>query len=71
MAKTRFTRNNRFRQITEFTMRFALKHQNLHLGDESVLSVSHPDSPFFGQHWTLEKIVETRAIGEDLAVFRS
>lgn len=44
-----------------FRMRIGLVQRNLHLIDELVMSVSHPDSPTYGQHWSAEKVLETFA----------
>ncbi|KAF9046283.1 subtilisin-like protein [Panaeolus papilionaceus] len=42
-------------------MRFGLSQQNLHKVEEMLMSVSHPESPNFGQHFTPEEIIETFA----------
>jgi tripeptidyl-peptidase-1 len=48
-----------------FNIRIAVKHQNLHLAEKHVLSVSHPDSASFGQHWTNEQIAEEFAPSDE------
>lgn len=45
-------------------MRIGLVQRNLHLLEELVMSVSHPDSPTYGQHWLPEKVVHTFAPAE-------
>lgn len=40
-------------------MRFGLSQQNLHLVEEMLASVSHPESPKYGQHYSAAEIVET------------
>ncbi|KJA23288.1 hypothetical protein HYPSUDRAFT_201573 [Hypholoma sublateritium FD-334 SS-4] len=40
-------------------MRFGLSQQNLHLVEEMLASVSHPESPKYGQHYSAEEIIET------------
>lgn len=42
-------------------MRIGLRQQNLHRAEEFLLSVSHPDSPDFGKHWTAKQVAETFA----------
>lgn len=42
-------------------MRFGLSQQNLHKVEEMLMSVSHPESPNFGQHFTPEEIIENFA----------
>ncbi|KAF8158454.1 subtilisin-like protein [Crassisporium funariophilum] len=46
-------------------MRFGLAQQNMHKLEEMLLSVSHPSSPTYGQHFTPSEIVETFAASKD------
>ncbi|KAI0266070.1 subtilisin-like protein [Gloeopeniophorella convolvens] len=39
-------------------LRIGMKQQNLHMLDELLMSVSHPDSPSYGQHWTPDRVVD-------------
>ncbi|KAK0105290.1 hypothetical protein ONS95_004326 [Cadophora gregata] len=39
-------------------MRIAITQQNLHRGEEFLMEVSDPASPFFAQHWSKEKIAD-------------
>ncbi|THH07970.1 hypothetical protein EW146_g9146 [Bondarzewia mesenterica] len=39
-------------------LRIGLKQQNIHRLDELLTSISHPDSPSYGQHWSPEEIVD-------------
>lgn len=40
-------------------MRFGLSQQNLHLVEEMLASVSHPESPKYGQHYSAAEVVQT------------
>lgn len=42
-------------------MRIALTQSNLHRTDEYLMSVSHPESATYGQHWSAKEIAETFA----------
>jgi len=42
-----------------------LTQQNMHQLEELLSSVSHPDSPTFGQHWSPERVVEHFAPSKD------
>lgn len=39
-------------------MRFGLVQQNLHLVEEMLMAVSHPESPSYGKHYTPAEIVD-------------
>jgi tripeptidyl-peptidase I len=43
------------------SMSIALKQQNLHLADELVNDVAHPDSPNYGKHWSAKQVIDTFA----------
>jgi tripeptidyl-peptidase I len=40
------------------SLRIGLAQQNLHELEEILMSVSHPDSPMYGKHWSRERVVE-------------
>ncbi|KAJ7595053.1 subtilisin-like protein [Mycena floridula] len=42
-------------------LRIGLKQQNMDTLEDFLMSVSHPDSAEYGQHWSPEKVVETFA----------
>ena len=42
-------------------MRFGLTQQNLHLVDEILMAISHPDSPTFGSHMSAAEVNEAFA----------
>ncbi|KAJ6555036.1 subtilisin-like protein [Mycena vulgaris] len=42
-------------------LRVGLRQRNLHQLEDLLLSVSHPDSPTYGQHWSPAQIVDTFA----------
>ena len=46
-------------------MRFGLVQQNLHRLDEMLMSVSHPKSPKYAQHFTPMEVVDTFAPSEE------
>lgn len=39
-------------------LRIGLKQQNMHLVEDMLMDVAHPDSPNFGQHWSPERVVD-------------
>ncbi|TVY55396.1 Aorsin, partial [Lachnellula suecica] len=39
-------------------MRIGLKQQNLHLGHDLLMDVSHPESKNYAKHWTAEEIID-------------
>ena len=46
-------------------MRFGLIQQNLHRLEEMLMSVSHPESPRYAQHFTPMEVIDTFAPSED------
>lgn len=46
-------------------LRIGLTQQNMHQLEELLMSVSHPDSPTFGQHWSPERVLEHFAPSKD------
>jgi tripeptidyl-peptidase-1 len=40
------------------TIRIGLAQQNLHQLEEELMSVSQPESPTYGQHWSPERVAE-------------
>ena len=46
-------------------LKIGLTQQNVHQLEEILMSVSHPDSPTFGQHWSPQRVVEHFAPSED------
>jgi tripeptidyl-peptidase-1 len=47
------------------SMRFGLVQQNLHRLEEMLMSVSHPESPKYAQHFTPMEVVNTFAPSEE------
>ncbi|KAI0254130.1 subtilisin-like protein [Lactifluus subvellereus] len=39
-------------------LRIGMKQQNVHMLEELLMEVAHPDSPSYGQHWTPNRVVE-------------
>lgn len=46
-------------------MRFGLVQQNLHKLEEMLMSVSHPESPKYAQHFTATEVIDTFAPSEE------
>jgi tripeptidyl-peptidase-1 len=46
-------------------LRIGLTQQNMHQLQELLMSVSHPESPTFDQHWSPERVIEHFAPSED------
>ena len=53
-----WTRSNRLSPDTVLPLRIGLAQQNLDKLESELLAVSHPESPDYGKHWTLEEVVE-------------
>ncbi|KAH8992820.1 subtilisin-like protein [Lactarius hatsudake] len=45
-------------------LRVGMKQQNLHMLEDLLMDVAHPDSPTYGQHWTPEKVADFFAPSE-------
>jgi len=45
-------------------LRIGMKQQNLHMLEDLLMDVAHPDSPAYGQHWTPEKVADFFAPSE-------
>ncbi|KAF8265790.1 subtilisin-like protein [Lactarius quietus] len=45
-------------------LRIGMKQQNIHMLEDLLMDVAHPDSPTYGQHWTPEKVIDFFAPGE-------
>ncbi|KAI9442325.1 subtilisin-like protein [Lactarius indigo] len=45
-------------------LRIGMKQQNLHMLEDLLMDVAHPDSPAYGQHWTPEKVANFFAPSE-------
>lgn len=56
-----WTRMRRLEEDVTLPLRIGLKQRNLDVLPDFLMSVSDPDSPSYGQHWTPEKVVETFA----------
>jgi tripeptidyl-peptidase I len=39
-------------------LRIGMKQQNVHMIEDLLMEVAHPDSSSYGRHWTLEQVVE-------------
>ena len=46
-------------------LRIGLTHQNTHTLEDALYSISHPDSPDYGRHWTTEQVVKHFAPSEE------
>jgi tripeptidyl-peptidase-1 len=56
-----WTRMRRLEGEVALPLRIGLKQRNLDVLPDHLMSVSDPSSPFYGQHWTPDKVVETFA----------
>ena len=45
-------------------LRIGMKQQNLHMLEDLLMDVAHPDSPAYGQHWTPDQIIDYFAPSE-------
>ncbi|KAH9176550.1 subtilisin-like protein [Lactarius sanguifluus] len=45
-------------------LRVGMKQQNLHMLEDLLMDIAHPDSPAYGQHWTPEKVADFFAPSE-------
>jgi tripeptidyl-peptidase-1 len=59
-----WTKAGRLDSNKTLPMRFGLVQQNLHRLEEMLMSVSHPDSPNYGQHFTPKEVIDTFAPSE-------
>ena len=62
---THWTKTGRLESNKVLPMRFGLIQQNLHRLEEMLMSVSHPESPNYGQHFTPMEVVDTFAPSEE------
>jgi tripeptidyl-peptidase-1 len=58
-AKTRRAEAHR-----NLTLRIGLAQQNLHELEETLMSVAHPESQTYGQHWSAEQVAQHFAPSE-------
>lgn len=49
-------------------MRFGLRQQNLHMLEDMLMSVSHPESPSYGKHMTAAEVTEAFAPSDETIV---
>src|SRR5258708_8617727 len=45
-------------------LRIGMKQQTLHMLEDLLMDVAHPDSPAYGQHWTPDQIIDYFAPSE-------
>ena len=60
-----WAKTGRLNSNSVLPMRFGLVQQNLHRLEEMLMSVSHPDSPKYAQHFTPMEVVDTFAPSEE------
>ena len=61
---TGWVRSHRANADDIIPLHIGMKQQNLHMLEDLLMEVAHPDSPTYGQHWTSEKVVEFFAPSE-------
>ncbi|KAJ6255895.1 Aorsin [Drechslerella dactyloides] len=49
-------RDSRLAANLQVPVKIGLTQTNLHIGEELLLHVSHPDSPSYGKHWTADEV---------------
>ncbi|KAF8273155.1 subtilisin-like protein [Lactarius quietus] len=59
-----WVRSHRAHEADIIPLRIGMKQQNLHMLEDLLMDVAHPDSPTYGQHWSPEKVVDFFAPGE-------
>jgi len=59
-----WTRTRRLEAHKILPLRIGLTQQNIHELEELLMSVAHPDSPTFGQHWSPEQVMDHFAPSE-------
>ena len=59
MEPVEWTKISRLDADSILPMRFGLAQQNLHLVEEMLTAVSHPESPRYGRHYSAAEIVDT------------
>ena len=62
---THWTKTGRLESNKVLPMRFGLIQQNLHRLEEMLMSVSHPESPNYAQHFTPMEVIDTFAPSEE------
>jgi tripeptidyl-peptidase I len=61
IAKRNWYKSSLLHKAAKLPVRIGLTQQNLHLAEEFIYEVSHPDSSSYGKHWSSKKIIETFA----------
>jgi len=59
-----WVKTRRLEAHKSLTVRIGLAQQNLHELEETLMSVAHPDSQKYGQHWSPERVAEYFAPSE-------
>ncbi|KAI0028799.1 subtilisin-like protein [Vararia minispora EC-137] len=65
MQPVSWVRERRLEADKILPLRIGLKQQNMDRVEDMLLSVSHPDSPTYAQHWSAERVVNFFAPHED------
>lgn len=60
-----WTRQEGLLKTTVLPFRIALTQSNLHQLDDLLMSVSHPESEQYGQHWTIDQVAKTFAPSQE------
>jgi tripeptidyl-peptidase I len=59
-----WTQTRRLESHKVLPLRIGLKQQNVHQIEELLMSIAHPDSPTYGQHWSPERVASYFAPSE-------
>lgn len=54
----RWLKRDRVPPWAKLPVRIGLAQQNMAIGHEYLMDVSHPSSPNYGKHWTVEQVIE-------------
>ena len=65
VSATHWTKTGRLDSTEVLPMRFGLIQQNLHKLEEMLMSVSHPESPKYAQHFTPMEVIDAFAPSEE------
>lgn len=61
VARRSWTKSSRLHSTKSLPVRIGLSQSNLHMADEYINAVSHPESASYGKHWTPKQIIDAFA----------
>lgn len=60
-----WVKSRRLPMDTVLPMRFGLTQQNTHNLEKLLMTVAHPNSPSYSQHWSADRVIETFAPSDE------